>query len=62
MSRPSELFAQVSAVAPQLFTGGFHEFGLRYCGGKECAWGWDYTGCSNMTELQLILENSIMIR
>ncbi|CAH8837863.1 unnamed protein product [Trichobilharzia szidati] len=62
MSRPAELFPQISAIAPDLFRGGFHEFGLRYCAAKECPWGWDYSGCSNMTELQLVLERSIMIR
>ncbi|CAH8493908.1 unnamed protein product [Heterobilharzia americana] len=62
MSRPAELFPQVSIIAPDLFQGGFHEFGLRYCSAKECPWGWDYSGCSNMTELQLVLERSIMIR
>ncbi|KER30254.1 hypothetical protein T265_03304 [Opisthorchis viverrini] len=62
VSRPAELYSQISGVAPNLFPGGFHEFGLRYCAAKECPWGWDYTGCSHMTELQLILEESIMIR
>ncbi|TGZ60821.1 hypothetical protein CRM22_008316 [Opisthorchis felineus] len=62
VSRPAELYSQISGVAPNLFRGGFHEFGLRYCAAKECPWGWDYTGCSHMTELQLILEESIMIR
>ncbi|CAH8534433.1 unnamed protein product [Schistosoma rodhaini] len=62
MSRPAELFPQISAISPNLFQGGFHEFGLRYCSAKECPWGWDYSGCSNMTELQLVLEKSIMIR
>lgn len=62
VSRPAELYPQISAIAPNLFRGGFHEYGLRYCAAKECPWGWDYTGCSNMTELQLILEESIMIR
>ncbi|KAK4469102.1 hypothetical protein MN116_006689 [Schistosoma mekongi] len=62
MSRPAELFPQISAISPNLFQGGFHEFGLRYCSAKECPWGWDYSGCSNMAELQLVLERSIMIR
>ncbi|KAF6773671.1 hypothetical protein AHF37_07706 [Paragonimus kellicotti] len=62
VSRPAELYPQICGIAPNLFSGGFHEFGLRYCSAKECPWGWDYTGCSNMSELQLILEESIMIR
>ncbi|VDL98289.1 unnamed protein product [Schistocephalus solidus] len=62
LSRPVELFPQITAVRPSLFKGGFHEFGLRYCAAKENPWGWDYSGCSNMQELQIILEATIMIR
>ncbi|VDN45506.1 unnamed protein product [Dibothriocephalus latus] len=57
-----ELYPQITAVRPTLFKGGFHEFGLRYCAAKENPWGWDYSGCSNMQELQIILEGTIMIR
>ncbi|THD25197.1 SWI:SNF matrix associated [Fasciola hepatica] len=62
VSRPAELYPQIQAVSPTIFRGGFHEFGLRYCAAKECPWGWDYSGCSNMVELQLLLESSVMIR
>ena len=34
LSRPNELFAQVSAVDPQNFPK-FHDFGVRYCEGKK---------------------------
>ena len=40
----------------------FHAFGLRYCGGKQTNFGWNYQGATNMTELQLILEEKYMIR
>ncbi|VDD79343.1 unnamed protein product [Mesocestoides corti] len=62
LSRPVELYPQITAVQPFLFRGGFHEFGLRYCAAKENPWGWDYSGCSNMQELQIILEETIMTR
>lgn len=61
LSRPAELFMQLSAVDNQLFPR-FHEFGLRYCDGKQMPWGWDFTGSSNLAELQLVLEEKIMIR
>ncbi|KAK2157020.1 hypothetical protein LSH36_200g01004 [Paralvinella palmiformis] len=61
LSRPSELFMQLSAVDNQLFPR-FHQFGLRYCNGKKMQWGWDFTGSSNLAELQLVLEENIMIR
>ena len=40
----------------------FHAFGLRYCAAKETNFGWNYSGASNMQELQLILEEKYMIR
>lgn len=43
LSRPSELFSQVQAINPSLFHN-FHEFGIRYCDGKETKFGMDYTG------------------
>ncbi|XP_078573383.1 SWI/SNF-related matrix-associated actin-dependent regulator of chromatin subfamily A-like protein 1 [Branchiostoma floridae x Branchiostoma japonicum] len=61
LSRPSELFTQLSAVEPRLFNS-FHEFGIRYCEGKQTAFCWDYSGSCNMKELQLVLEERVMIR
>ncbi|XP_041925990.1 SWI/SNF-related matrix-associated actin-dependent regulator of chromatin subfamily A-like protein 1 [Alosa sapidissima] len=61
MSRPSELYTQILAVRPSLFPR-FHDFGVRYCGAKQHAWGWDYSGSSNLTELRVLLEESLMLR
>ncbi|XP_064465934.1 SWI/SNF-related matrix-associated actin-dependent regulator of chromatin subfamily A-like protein 1 [Ornithodoros turicata] len=61
LSRPVELYTQISAVVPKFFPG-MQEFGIRYCNGKLTSWGWDYSGSSNMHELQLLLEKTIMIR
>ncbi|XP_033099293.1 SWI/SNF-related matrix-associated actin-dependent regulator of chromatin subfamily A-like protein 1 [Anneissia japonica] len=61
LSRPSELYVQVNAIDNTLFPV-FHEFGLRYCNAHQNKWGWDYSGSSNMTELQLLLEERIMVR
>ncbi|KAK3108769.1 hypothetical protein FSP39_015265 [Pinctada imbricata] len=60
LSRPSELFTQIDAVCPFLLK--YHDFGVRYCDGKQNPWGWDFSGSSNMEELQLVLEEKIMIR
>ncbi|VDM33410.1 unnamed protein product [Hydatigera taeniaeformis] len=62
LSRPLELYPQITGIRPNFFCGGFHEFGLRYCGAKEKVWGWDYSGCSNLRELQILLRETIMIR
>ncbi|KAM8807019.1 SWI/SNF-related matrix-associated actin-dependent regulator of chromatin subfamily A-like protein 1 [Eudromia elegans] len=61
MSRPAELYTQIMAVQPAFFPQ-FHSFGLRYCDAKKMPWGWDYSGSSNLTELKILLEESIMIR
>uniref|UniRef100_A0A8D0H7U9 SWI/SNF-related matrix-associated actin-dependent regulator of chromatin subfamily A-like protein 1 n=1 Tax=Sphenodon punctatus TaxID=8508 RepID=A0A8D0H7U9_SPHPU len=61
MSRPSELYTQIIAVQPSFFPR-FHSFGLRYCDAKQMPWGWDYSRSSNLGELKLFLEESIMIR
>ncbi|XP_059152486.1 SWI/SNF-related matrix-associated actin-dependent regulator of chromatin subfamily A-like protein 1 [Physella acuta] len=60
LSRPNELFCQITAICADLFK--FHDFGLRYCNANQLPWGWDYTGSSNMQELQLLLEKKIMLR
>ncbi|XP_053352346.1 SWI/SNF-related matrix-associated actin-dependent regulator of chromatin subfamily A-like protein 1 isoform X2 [Clarias gariepinus] len=61
MSRPAELYTQILAVRPTLFPR-FHDFGLRYCNAKQLPWGWDYSGSSNLAELKLLLEESLMLR
>ncbi|VDN99746.1 unnamed protein product [Rodentolepis nana] len=62
LSRPMELYSQLVGLRPNLFRGGLHEFGQRYCDAKETAWGWDYKGCSNLQELQILLQETVMIR
>ncbi|XP_051479833.1 SWI/SNF-related matrix-associated actin-dependent regulator of chromatin subfamily A-like protein 1 isoform X2 [Apus apus] len=61
MSRPAELYTQIAAVQPAFFPK-FHSFGQRYCDARKMPWGWDYSGSSNLTELKILLEESIMIR
>ena len=38
------------------------EFGKRYCDGHEGRWGWDFTGHSNLLELNFMLTKTVMIR
>ncbi|XP_074047514.1 SWI/SNF-related matrix-associated actin-dependent regulator of chromatin subfamily A-like protein 1 [Macrotis lagotis] len=61
MSRPAELYTQIVAVKPYFFPQ-FHDFALRYCDARKLHWGWDYSGSSNLRELKLILEETIMLR
>lgn len=60
LSRPMELYTQINFVSPNFM--GFQEYGLRYCAGEKKAYGWDFTGSSNMQELQLLLKSTCMIR
>lgn len=61
LSRPIELYTQISALCPKFFNS-FNEYGIRYCNGKQMPWGWDFSGSSNMGELQLLLEELVMLR
>lgn len=61
LSRPLELYPQIAAVQPGLFPK-FFDFGRRYCAGQQGYFGWDFRGSSNLRELQVVLERTIMIR
>lgn len=52
-NRPMELFGVLSSFAPECinFMNKF-EYGRRYCAGHKTHFGWDFSGQSNMPELQ----------
>ncbi|KAG7311989.1 hypothetical protein JYU34_001430 [Plutella xylostella] len=61
LSRPSELYSQLSVIQPGLFSS-YVEYGKRYCAGKLNNFGWDMSGCSNLTELKILLSRRFLIR
>eukprot|EP00051_Salpingoeca_urceolata_P006971 m.92145 g.92145 ORF g.92145 m.92145 type:complete len:714 (+) comp15062_c1_seq1:336-2477(+) len=61
LSRPIELFTQVNALLPKVFRTKL-AFGRRYCNGFQNAFGWDFTGSSNLPELHLVLSQTVLIR
>ncbi|KAK4290029.1 hypothetical protein Pmani_037048 [Petrolisthes manimaculis] len=61
LSRPSELYTQINSIDPKIFPS-YQDYGVRYCGGKQTKWGWDFSGSSNMQELKILLEAKFMIR
>lgn len=61
LSRPKELYTQLHLIQPHFFSG-YVEYGKRYCAGKQSKYGWDMTGKSNLSELQVILHKKFLIR
>ncbi|KYQ94406.1 SNF2-related domain-containing protein [Tieghemostelium lacteum] len=59
LSRPNELYSQLNAIRPWFQP--FQAFGVRYCAGYQDKFGWNYSGHSNMRELNLYLGD-VMIR
>lgn len=60
--RPLELYPLISKHAPQAVNYyDPHRYGVRYCGGFESEWGWDYTGATNLEELHRVLNRNYMI-
>lgn len=61
LSRPAELYSQVSALEPELFPS-YGLFTERYCNAHHGRWGWDVSGSANLGELFKILKGSCLIR
>lgn len=40
----------------------YQEYGLRYCSGVQTNFGWDFTGSSNLKELEILLKATCVIR
>lgn len=55
MNRPIEIFNPMRLIAPKVFSDVI-EFGKKYCGGYQSRFGWDFTGSSNLEELNVLLR------
>ncbi|KAJ8662613.1 hypothetical protein O0I10_001575 [Lichtheimia ornata] len=60
-SRPIELFTQINALCPKLFQSRV-AFGDRYCQPQVTPYGVQYKGAQNLSELNFILEKTILVR
>jgi len=60
-NKPVEIFNIVHTINPFIFPN-FMEFAQRYCGAEKGRFGWDFSGATNLQELNSILKHSIMIR
>ncbi|XP_055342539.1 SWI/SNF-related matrix-associated actin-dependent regulator of chromatin subfamily A-like protein 1 [Paramacrobiotus metropolitanus] len=62
LSRPVELYSQIELLDRTIFRT-FPDYAKRYCDAHVGSFGhMDYSGMSNVEELQLILEATVMIR
>jgi SWI/SNF-related matrix-associated actin-dependent regulator 1 of chromatin subfamily A len=61
LNKPIELWSIVHLLAPHEFND-FRYYVKRYCDAKQKPWGWDYSGASNLKELNKKLRATIMIR
>ena len=60
-NRPIELWPLIHSLAPVEF-GNKLEFAKRYCNAHQGGFGWDFSGSSNLDELQDRLRATIMVR
>eukprot|EP00696_Hemimastix_kukwesjijk_P010331 gnl/Hemi2/23027_TR7710_c0_g1_i1.p1 gnl/Hemi2/23027_TR7710_c0_g1~~gnl/Hemi2/23027_TR7710_c0_g1_i1.p1 ORF type:complete len:780 (+),score=147.86 gnl/Hemi2/23027_TR7710_c0_g1_i1:118-2457(+) len=61
LSRPIELYNQIHVVDHSVFPN-MKLFGNRYCDGKRGRFGVDFTGASHLTELNVILTKTVLVR
>lgn len=55
-NRPIEFYSQLKFLRPDLFSNK-EKFALRYCDAKKTDFGWDYSGASNLEELNRKISN-----
>jgi SWI/SNF-related matrix-associated actin-dependent regulator 1 of chromatin subfamily A len=61
-SRPQELWQVLLHAAPDIFGRSFFRYGIKYCGGFNNGFGWDFSGFSNRKEYKARLTKSFMLR
>jgi len=61
LNRPIEMWPVVHKCDHKNF-GSFFGFAKRYCGASNNGYGWDFSGASNLDELQKKLRESFMVR
>lgn len=61
LNRPAELFNSLKFLDKENWNNNW-EYLQRYCDAKHNGWGWDFSGASNLEELQRKLRQTVMIR
>ena len=63
VNRPVELWPLIQAMNPTgMGRAGFMKYATRYCNATKTRFGWDFSGASNLDELQRRLRESVMVR
>lgn len=62
LNRPIELFPLLQLLDPSGLGKSVTSFGKRYCAGVQSQYGWDFSGASNLDELQARLRSTVMVR
>ena len=62
VNRPIELWPLIQSIDPQGIGSKFFPYAKRYCAAYQGSYGWDFTGASNLSELQQRLRASFMVR
>jgi len=62
VNRPKELFPILQMIDPDGLGSNFMKYALRYCAAFKGRFGWDFSGASNLDELQEILRSKFMVR
>lgn len=61
LNKPVELWTAIKELCPDLFPNKWF-FLQNYCGAIQTHWGWDFSGASNLEDLQFKLRSTIMLR
>jgi hypothetical protein len=62
LNRPVEMFPLLERIDPNGLGDNFMAFAKRYCAAEQNRFGWDFSGASNLQELQVRLRGSVMVR
>ena len=62
VNKPIELWPMIHALDPEGLGKSKMKYAFRYCGAHHNGFGWDFTGSSNLDELQEILRSKFMVR
>jgi SWI/SNF-related matrix-associated actin-dependent regulator 1 of chromatin subfamily A len=61
-NRPIELFPMLERLDPEDLGRSFFAYAKRYCNATQTQYGWDFSGASNLDELQEKLRSKFMVR